>query len=242
MPQSLHSDKIRDEKNALVHELFDTINQKDELISGKYSTQTARLHKLFLSFFVLNHFKRKELNSDYYDSLLSCVIESESLLLIGLCNAPMMLLRSALEMSFKMLYYEYHPIELIRNSQQKFELHGADYREFLYTFPAFSAQDVITKDDVERLWSELCRYTHFDYKTVESISMVSQFAPIFNNEQKLVKYLDCIKKVFRIITCILFLVNPEWMKEVEKSYFDYPFEVLFNGDETSKIILALKIV
>lgn len=242
MPQSLHSQKINDEKDAFVCELFDTTNQKDDLISGKYSRQSARLHKLYMSFYVLNHFRRKELCSDYYDSILSCVIESESLFLVGLCNSPMMLLRSALEMSFKLLYFEYHPIELIRNSQQKFDLHGIEYREFLYAFPAFSAQNIIVKEDVEKTWSDLCLYTHFDYKAVETVSVISQITPIFDDEQKLAKYLDSIKKVFRIILCILFLVDPEWMKEVEKSYFDYPFEVLFNGEEKSKLILALKIV
>lgn len=156
MPISLHTDKIKDEKNAFVQELYDTVLTRNALIDGDYSSQAVRLHKLYLALYIMNHFNQKEFQSQYYEYLMSCLIESESLFFIGLKNSAMMVLRSALELSFKFLYFEYHPIELKRNEIGEFDLHAIEYREFLYAFPSFSEQQVIRRDFVERLWRELC--------------------------------------------------------------------------------------
>lgn len=242
MPQSLHTDKIRDEKNAFIEELYNTIPSKADLLSGENASQAVRLHKLYLTFYIMANFKNVTLQSPYFNNLMSCIIESESLFFLGFKNSGMTLLRSAIESAFKLLYYEYHPIELIRNTNGDFDLRGLEYREFLYSFPAFSAQNVIKKDDVERVWSKLCEYTHSNVKTVDQISLVAEIKPIFETEQTFTQYLSQIKQVLRTIICILFLVSPNWLEHTEKSYFDYVFEILFDATETSALKVNFRIV
>lgn len=182
MPQSLHTDKVKDEKNAVVQELYDTLISKDSLLNGAFSSQALRIHKLYLSLHIMNHFKHVELQSQYFNNLVSCIIESESLFLLGFKNSAMMVLRSALELSFKLLYFEYHPIELQRNECGNFDLHGIEYREFLYSFPLFSRQSILSKEQIEQLWRELCQYTHCDLKTVDQISVIAEIKPVFADE------------------------------------------------------------
>ena len=45
----------------------------------------------------------------------------------------------------------------------------------------------------------------------------------------------------RIIVEIMFIVDNAWLVEVEKSYFDYVFEVLFKSDEIRHMKIALEI-
>lgn len=242
VPQSLHTDKINDEKNAFVQELYETIVSEHSLHNGDLKTRALSIHKIYMTFYIMSHFKPKELDSPYFNNLLSCVIESESLFFLGFKNSGMMLLRSALELSFKFLYFAYHPIEQIKNETGNFDLHGIEYREFLYTFPNFLLQTTLNKDLIEQLWSELCQYTHCDVKTVDEISLIADIKPIFENEHSFQEYLKKIKHVFRIIITILFMVKSNWLEGVEKSYFDYPFEILFSAPEITDLKINLRIV
>lgn len=79
-------------------------------------------------------------------------------------------------------------------------------------------------------------------KTVDQISVISEIKPIFEEEASFKKYLAMIKDVFKIIIAILFLVDPSWLQKVEKSYFDYPFEILFDSRDITELKVKLKIV
>ena len=48
MPNSLHTNKIKDEKDAFVNELFNMIPKREELISGEASAIATQIHKLYL--------------------------------------------------------------------------------------------------------------------------------------------------------------------------------------------------
>ena len=45
MPNSLHTNKIKDEKDAFVNELFNMIPKREELISGEASAIATLIHK-----------------------------------------------------------------------------------------------------------------------------------------------------------------------------------------------------
>ena len=74
MPNSLHTNKIKDEKDAFVNELFDMIPKREELISGEASVIATQIHKLYLTIYIMNHFKSQKLKTDYYEYLLTSVI------------------------------------------------------------------------------------------------------------------------------------------------------------------------
>ena len=50
-----------------------------------------------------------------------------------------------------------------------------------------------------------------------------------------------MKSSLRIVILILFLVDESWLKGVEKSYFDYIFELLYNSSESSDLKINLRI-
>ena len=172
MPNSLHTNKIKDEKDAFVNELFNMIPKREELISGEASAIATQIHKLYLTIYIMNYFKSQKLKTDYYEYLLTSVIESESLVLCGFINAAVMQLRSAVEMAFKMNYYENHPVECTLHMQGKHELKGIDYREFLYVHPKFARQRNMKRDNIEVLWSELCKYSHFDIAVINEVGVI----------------------------------------------------------------------
>lgn len=57
MPFSLHTDKIREEKNAFIEELYKVFPEKDKLISGEWSNQATRIHKKYLALYIMNYHK-----------------------------------------------------------------------------------------------------------------------------------------------------------------------------------------
>lgn len=61
MPNSLHTNKIKDEKDAFVNELFDMIPKREELISGEASAIATQIHKLYLTIYIMNYFKSQKL-------------------------------------------------------------------------------------------------------------------------------------------------------------------------------------
>ncbi|MBN1071862.1 hypothetical protein DVV81_11895 [Clostridium botulinum] len=242
MPMSLHTNKIKVEKDCFIEELYKMILNKDELIDGTLNSKATQLHKLYLAIYIMNNYNKKEQNSQYLNYLITSIIESESLFIIGFTNAGMMALRSALECSFKFLYYEYHPIELQLNEIGEFDIKGIDYRNFMYSIPNVKKLNFIMKDDIERVWSELCKYAHYDISVIKEISVISDIKPVFNDNESFDNIKKIIKAVFRTIIVIMFTVNPKWLESVEKSYFDYVFEVLFNAEEVSNMKISLKIV
>ena len=71
MPNSLHTNKIKDEKDAFVNELFNMIPKREELISGEASAIATQIHKLYLTIYIMNYFKSQKLKTDYYEYLLT---------------------------------------------------------------------------------------------------------------------------------------------------------------------------
>ncbi len=241
MPISLHTDKIKDEKNAFITELYKMIVNEEQLIEGIYSKEATQIHKLYLTLYIMNYYKSNKLSTIYYDYLLTSGIESESLVLCGFTNAAIMQLRSTVEMSFKMLYYEFHPIEWQLHRERQFDLKGIEYREFLYNHPKFSSLKYINREYIEGIWNDLCKYSHFDINVINKLSVIEDMANIFSSEREKKKFRDKLKSCLRIVIIILFLVDESWLKEVEKSYFDYVFELLYNSSETSDLKINLRI-
>ena len=241
MPISLHTDKIKDEKNAFVKELYKMVINEEQLLEGMYNNEAIQIHKLYLTLYIMNHYKSKRFNSMYYDYLLTSGIESESLILCGFTNASIMQLRSTVEMAFKMLYFEFHPIEWQLHSENQFDLRGIEYREFLYTHPRFSNLKYINREYVESVWKDLCKYTHFDISVINKISVIEDMTNIFSSENEKKAFRDKLKSSLRIVILILFLVDESWLKGVEKSYFDYIFELLYNSSESSDLKINLRI-
>lgn len=242
MPISLHTDKIKDEKNCFIEELYKMILNKDELIDGEIDNKATQLHKFYLVIYIMNYYNKNQHNSQYFNYLMTSIIESESLFVLGFTNAGMMSLRSALESSFKFLYYEYHQIELQLNEMGEFDIKGIDYRNFMYLIPSFRKLNFIMKDEVERIWNELCKYVHYDISVINDISVISDIKPVLKEQESFIKIKKLIKEVFRIIVIIMFIVDPKWLEGIEKSYFDYIFEVLFKDNETTDMKISLKIV
>lgn len=242
MPISLHTDKIKVEKDCFIEELYKMILNKEELINGELDNKATQLHKFYLAIYIMNYYNKNEQNSQYLNYLITSIIESESLFIVGFTNAGMMALRSALECSFKFLYYEYHPIELQLNEIGEFDIKGIDYRNFMYSIPNFKKLNFIMKDEIERVWNELCKYAHYDISVIKEISVISDIKPVFNDDNRFINIKKIIKDVFRIIIVIMFTVNPKWLEMVEKSYFDYVFEVLFKAEEVTNMKISLKIV
>lgn len=241
MPMSLHTNKIKNEKNCFVEELYNMIISKEELINGELGNKATQLHRFYLATYVMKHYNKKEHDSQYFNYLMTSIIESESLFIMGFTNAGMMSLRSALESSFKFLYYEYHPIELQLNEMGEFDIRGTDYRNFMYSIPCFQRLNFIMKNEIERVWSELCKYAHYDISVINDISVISDIKPALKDEGSFEKIKKNIKEVSRIIIIIMFMVNSKWLEGVEKSYFDYVFEVLFKCDETINMKISLNI-
>lgn len=242
MPLSLHTDKIRDEKNAFIEELYKIIVDKEKLIDGDNNGCATQIHKYYLTVYILNHFKRNTLNSTYYEYMITSIIESEALVQCGFMNAALMQLRSSLEMAFKMLYYECHPVEWELHEKEQFDLKGIEYREFLYRHPKFAKLHCESKETVERVWSELCKYSHYDINVVNEISVISDIKTVFSGTEEKEKFLHKLKLTMRILVEILFIVDSTWLKEVEKSYFDFVFEVLFKSEEIRMMKIDLEIV
>lgn len=239
MPYSLHTNKIIDEKNVFVNELFDMVLEKDELISGSGSTIATQIHKLYMTVYIMNYFKTKKLKTNYFEYLLTSIIESESLVFCGFINAAVMQLRSALEMALKLNYYESHPIEWELHMQGKYELKGVEYREFLYMHPKFEKLNNFNRNDIERLWSDLCKYSHFDITVIKEICVIEDMRNIFTSSEEKSSYEKKLKSCCRLIILILFIIDGSWFKGVEKSYFDYIFEILYTSDESSDLKIGL---
>lgn len=242
MPRSLHSQKIKDEKDAFVDELYKMLAKKATLKDGIYDKNASLIHKYYLVIYIMNHYNKTTFSTDYYNYMLTSLIESESLCLAGFNNASMMLLRSSMEMAIKFIYFETHPIEWELHQNNKFDLPGLEYRNFLYSVPKFSKLDFENKNSIETIWSELCKYSHYDLSIIQEISIITDIKPIFIDVNSQQKYIAKLKSVIRFMVIILFLVNPEWMQGVEKSYFDYIFEILYKPEEIGKMKIELRIV
>lgn len=241
MPISLHTNKIKDEKNAFIEELYRIIVNKEELITGKYDNASTLIHKYYLTIYIMEYYKKNAITNIYYDLMLTSVIESEALIQCGFINAAVMQLRCAVESTLKLLYYELHPIEWVLHQDNKFDLSGIEYREFLYKHPKFSKFQYEKRETIEQLWGDLCEYSHFNINVINEINLLIDIKTVFSSTEENEKYIKKLKMSMRVIIIILFLLDGTWLKNVEKSYFDYVFEILFGSNEIRDMKINLEI-
>lgn len=231
----LNAYKIKEEKNAFVEELFERISIKQNVLDGEESLKASTLHKVILPVYVMKHYCKSQFLSNYFDIIITNIIESEALLILGFYNGGMSLLRSALESSFKFLYYELHPTENILHNQSKHLLTGKDYREFMYIHPELTKIDVMKRDRVEKIWSDLCKFIHCDIKEVKTMTVLSEISSVLKNEEReFQKLIKKINEVIRIIIVIFFTVKVDWAKEMDKQYYDFVLNI-FNASERSNL-------
>ncbi|MFL0473464.1 hypothetical protein ACH0CI_15860 [Priestia sp. 179-F W1.4 NHS] len=238
---ALHSQKIKDERNAFIEEMYNNLVNKELLISGDLEVNSRRLHKTMLPVYIMKHYCESEFNSTYINYIMTNLIECEMLLILGFKNAGMTSLRAAMESSFKFLYYEFHPIENTLHNNNEHNLNGLQYREFLYSFPGLKEISFMQKDSVERTWSDLCKYVHSDIHSVETITYVSEISSVLELESsKFNTFLRNQKNILKIIISIFFAVDKNWVEKVEKTYFDAIFEI-FEIDERNEVKQRLQI-
>ncbi|AFM02250.1 hypothetical protein Desde_3987 [Desulfitobacterium dehalogenans ATCC 51507] len=239
--RALHSQKLIEEKNAFINELYSSIPTKENIIEGELNQKARRLHEVLFPIYIMKHYNGNIFESEYFDMIISNLVEAESALILGLTNAGISSLRGALESSFKFLYYEYHPVENRLHNEGKHSLSSLDYREFFYNFPGLSNISFSSRSIVEGLWSYLCRYVHCDFRVLKEISLVSDISSVLLYEEKDFKQvLDVIKLIVKLIVSIFFCVDSFWIQNVEKAYFDATLEA-FSTAERQEILQELRV-
>ncbi|MED3447563.1 hypothetical protein P4483_27135 [Bacillus thuringiensis] len=237
----LHSNKVKDERDAFVEELYKNLTNKDSITSGDLEARSRRLHKIILPLYIMKHYSKNKFISPYFNFIMTNVIEAEMLLMLGFKNAAMTSLRAAMESSFKFLYYEYHPIENLLHNESEFDLTGMSYREFLYSFPNLKNISFNSRDRIERIWSDLCKYVHSDINSVQAISYVSEISSALNLEEKEFNaLLNNLRDIFKVIISIFFAIDKTWAQDIEKTYFDAIFEV-YDFEERSEVKEKLQV-
>lgn len=233
---ALHSNKIAAEKDAFFSELFSSLPRKSRIIDGDLAARARRLHERFLAIHILSHYRPKiadRLRTDYFELIVSHSIECESLLALGLVNPGMIMLRSALESSLKMLYYECHPVEWQLHQAGSHRLHGIEYREFLYSYPGVGQLPFHAKVVLEKLWIELCKFAHSDLRAISQVSVVSDIKTVLgHSEKQFGAVLDRIKEVTKVIIACCLAVDRDWLVGVEKAYFDAVLDIYTVGERT----------
>lgn len=231
----LHSKKVTDEKNAFIEELFSNITHRERVIEGDLHTRARILHETFLPVYIMKHYSAGDFKSSYYNVVLTNLIESEALLILGFKNAGISSLRSAFESTCKFLYYEYHPIECKLHEEGSHTLSSVDYREFLYLFPELKDISFLARDKLEAIWSELCKYVHSDLRVVKTVSLVSDMSTFLAlKEVEFQQFITLIRYTIKFILTIFFAIDPMWAKDIEKAYYDAILEA-FTVEECAEI-------
>jgi hypothetical protein len=243
--KALHSKKVADEKDAFFGELLASLPKSKRLKNGgDLAARARRLHERFIAVHILSHYKPHDgpLITDYFEMVASLLIECECLLALGFYNSGMMVLRASVEASIKLLYYETHPIEWQLHQAGKFDLHGNEYREFLYSVPAFSGLPFFAKNSFEPLWTGLCKFVHGDLKAIAQVGVVGDIKTVLGlAEPKFVEFLSRLREANKVIIACCFAVDPKWLLNVEKAYFDAVLEV-YTTAERSAVKDKLRIV
>ena len=228
---SLHSAKVTAEKNAFVETLFDSLPEKDTVLAGSLHVKARRLHGGCLPAYIMKHYAPAEHQSTYLDAIFTNLIEGECLFVLGFQNSGFMAIRGAFDATLRFLYYETHPIEKRLHIDGKHSLHNVEFREFLYSCPDLSNLTFLSKEKVENTWADLCRYVHSDLHVLKTMSMVSDLKTLLLEPDKaFATSLNLIKHVIKVIIAVLFAVDPNWAKTVEKVYFDAILEAFTVGE------------
>ncbi len=240
---SLHSNKIRDEKEAFVKELYKGFPKIKDLIDGDLDSKARRLHEVMLPVYIMRHYHKGQLSTPYLDIIITNLIETECLLILGFKNSAISTLRLALESSLKFLYYEHHPIESILHVEMdKHLLNGKEYRDFLYVFPRLNEIRFLAKEILEKQWSELCGFVHGKITVLEEATVVSDITSVLKaGEDDFRDVLNLLRYVNKVIVTMFFTVDKRWAQEMEKSYFDAVFDI-FEIEERQEVKEKLMVV
>ncbi|MGE6577405.1 hypothetical protein ACQKFM_21135 [Paenibacillus xylanexedens] len=239
---ALHSSKINSEKNAFINELFSSLPAKQDIIDGPLSHNAKRLHESVISLLIMKHYCKRDFLSNYFEAVMTNIIEAECLMLLGFRNSSYSLLRGAVEASFKLLYFEYHPIESRLHSEDKFDLTGKEYRNFFYIFPGLCDMEYLSRDKVEKFWGELCSYVHGDLRVLTPLNVVSDISTFLSDSgREFENTVNMLKAVSKLISSIFFAVEPAWLENVEKAYFDAVFDI-YTPQERTKLKEKLRIL
>jgi hypothetical protein len=90
----------------------------------------------------------EDINSSFYLSLL------------GLYRSAHMHLRSSIELSFQLLYFLHHPIELEKWFNGKFIMKHEKLVEYLSTHPSFPSSEKSLIDDISLSWKHFSKHIH----------------------------------------------------------------------------------
>ena len=226
--KALHSNKLVAEKDAFLGELLAGLPKADRLLAGgDLSLKARRLHERYLPLHILSHYRpaSSPLRTDYFEAVVSHWIESECVFALGFRNAGMTSLRSALEAAIKLVYYEQHPVEWQLHQLGKHDLHGKEFREFLYRVPRLADLPFISSSKVEPLWIGLCKFVHTDLRTVSTVSVVGDIKSVIGlAEAKFAETADYVHKTCKVIVSCVLSIDPNWLLGVEKAYFDAVFD------------------
>ncbi len=241
--RTLHSEKIATEKNAFLSELYTKLPKLDDLTRGDLASKARRVHERFLPLHIVKHYTSdtKEFRSPYFGVLMSHLIESECLLILGFRTSGVGILRAALEAALKFLYYETHPIEARLHAAGTHDLSNTSFREFAYIVPGLNSLSFMSRDELEKLWTDLCQFVHSDLKAISVMSVVADISTVLNEPEKVfVNTLQLIQGVIKVALAICLTVDPAWLQNVEKVYFDAILEA-FTNEERKNIKDALRI-
>ncbi|GAB7058239.1 MULTISPECIES: hypothetical protein [unclassified Paenibacillus] len=234
-------EQIREESLAFIESLFQSVEDNKNEIYNNYSNRLNTLHKAIFPIYILNHYKDYSFISDYYQILMSNIIESQSLMGLGFYNSGMNILRSAIESSFKLLYYETHPVENILHNEGQHSLTITEYREFMYNHPLVRQLRTIERDKVEAIWKDLCSYVHNDIKAIKTISVLTDIKSVYTfSEREFQTVIEKYKNSVKIIVTIFLVLNNEWTKNIEKTYYDFIIDI-YSPEEIRSIKEVLKI-
>lgn len=226
---ALHSRKVEAEKDAFVSELLANIPDTEALLAGGAMAQRARrLHERFIPVHILSHYRPRPgpLKTDYPEMILSHSIECECLFVLGFYNAGMILIRAAVESAIRLVYYETHPIEWRLHQAGSHNLHGNQYREFLYSFPGLGELPFHDKASLEVLWAALCQFVHSDLRAVSQLGAVGDIKSVLGfKEPKFVQLLDRLRDAVKVVVACCLSVDPNWLSGVEKVYFDAVLDI-----------------
>jgi len=243
MGNAFHTTKVAKERDEFFGELYSCLPKLNEITgNGQFNAKARRFHKIFLPIYVMKRYCPTGLQSQYSHAIFTYAIECEAIFALGMRNAAMATLRTYLESAFKLLYYEYHPVEnIVHHLVGGRSLRGSEFREFLYSFPGLSDISMFKRECVESLWTELCKFAHGDVHSIEKYGIVADIKSAFTfNEADFATTILVVQRVHKLIIAILFAAKSDWAAQMEKALFDTVFQD-FTAAEQGEIKSHLRV-
>jgi|GEM_PF-6842556 len=118
---------------------------------------------------------------------------------------------------------------------------GSAFRDFFYNVPDLRELSFTLKASVEPLWGQLCKFVHSDLRSIDTFSIVADIKSVLRfSDRPFAAVSDHIQSVAKIaIACCLFL-DPKWLLNVEKVYFDAVFDA-YSLSERTEVKTSLRV-